>query len=66
MSNLLLRGGEVIDGRGTPPRRADLRIREGRIVEMGLSLKSEGERQIDAERAFVAPGFIDGHTVHRH
>jgi N-acyl-D-amino-acid deacylase len=62
MGNLLVRGGEVVDGRGAPPRRADLRIRDGRITEIGSGLKAEGEREIDASGAFVAPGFIDGHT----
>ena len=62
MSDLLVRGGEIIDGRGTPPRRADLRVRGGRIAEIGESLKPEGEREIDASGAYVTPGFIDGHT----
>ena len=62
MGDLLVRGGEVIDGRGAPPRRADLRVRAGRITEIGIDLKPQGERQIDAGGAFVTPGFIDGHT----
>jgi N-acyl-D-aspartate/D-glutamate deacylase len=62
MGDLLVRGGEVIDGRGAPPRRADLRVCAGRITEIGIDLKPEGERQIDAGGAFVTPGFIDGHT----
>jgi len=62
MSDLLVCGGEVIDGRGAQPRRADVRIRAGRIAEVGPDLKSEGEREIDAGGAFVTPGFIDGHT----
>lgn len=62
MGNLLVRGGQVIDGRGTPPRRSDVRVRAGRIAEIGEDLKPEGERELDASGAFVTPGFIDGHT----
>ena len=46
--NLLLRGGEVVDGTGAPPVRADVRIAGGRITEIGAALRPDGEQQIDA------------------
>jgi N-acyl-D-amino-acid deacylase len=51
MADLLVRGGSIIDGRGTPPRRADLRIRDGRVSEIGEDLKpgGEGEGELEAE-----------------
>jgi len=63
MSNdVLIRGGTLIDGSGAAPRRADLRIRGGWIAEVGPGLRPQGEREIDASGAYVAPGFIDIHT----
>jgi N-acyl-D-amino-acid deacylase len=60
--DLLVVGGEVHDGTGSDPFRADVRIREGQIVEIGSSIVREGEPVLDASGAIVAPGFIDSHT----
>jgi len=62
MGDLLVRGGHVIDGTGAPPVRADVRIRNGVITEVGPSLDRQGEPELDAGGASVAPGFIDIHT----
>jgi N-acyl-D-aspartate/D-glutamate deacylase len=62
MSDLLIRGGEVVDGLGAPARRADLRITRGRVSEIGEGLAPHGEAELDASGAYVAPGFIDAHT----
>ena len=59
---LLLRGGMVIDGTGAPRYSADVRVRDGRIAEVGANLASCGESAIDAAGRIVAPGFIDVHT----
>jgi N-acyl-D-aspartate/D-glutamate deacylase len=61
-TRLLIRGGDVVDGTGAPPRRADVRVRDGRIVEVGADLTSESEPEIDASGAVVTPGFIDTHA----
>jgi N-acyl-D-amino-acid deacylase len=60
--DLLVRGGEVVDGTGAPARRADVRVRGGRVVEVEADLRPEGEDVIDASGALVAPGFIDTHA----
>jgi N-acyl-D-aspartate/D-glutamate deacylase len=60
--NLLVRGGDVVDGTGAPPRRADVRVRDGRITEVGEDLAARGERVVEAEGAYVAPGLIESHT----
>ncbi len=62
MSGLLIVNGLVVDGTGAPGRRADVRIRDGRIAEIASGLAAKGEQVIDAAGAVVAPGFIDSHT----
>lgn len=60
--DLVIAGGTVIDGEGTPPVAADVGIRDGRIARIG-DLKSAGaRRRIDAAGLTVAPGFIDIHN----
>ena len=62
MSSLVVRGGSVIDGSGSPARRADVLVVDGRIVEVGTIGAVSEARELDALGALVAPGFIDGHT----
>ena len=61
-SRLLIHGGTVIDGTGAPGFRSDVRVRDGRITEVGPDLAPEGETEIDATGALVTPGFIDSHA----
>src|SRR4051794_445502 len=62
VSGLLVRGGELVDGTGAPARRADVRITDGVVTEIGPDLRVVDERVLDAGDATVAPGFIDSHT----
>ena len=62
MEDLLIRGGQVIDGNGTPARRADVAIRNGCITAVGDCEDREAQREIDASGQIVAPGLIDIHT----
>ena len=57
---LVIKGGTVVDGTGEAPRRADVAVADGRIVEIGDNLR--GDRTLDADGCVVAPGFIDIHT----
>ncbi len=62
--DLLVLGGQVLDGTGADPRRADVGIAGDRIVFVG-DARAEGlaaGRTIDATGLYVAPGFIDPHT----
>jgi N-acyl-D-aspartate/D-glutamate deacylase len=61
MLDLVIRGGQLIDGTGAARRRADVGIRGGRVVALG-SLDEPAARTIDADGAVVAPGFVDPHT----
>lgn len=62
MKELLLRWGTVIDGTGTPGKRADVRVRDDKIVEIGPDLSLDGAEELDCEGLVVAPGFIDTHS----
>ncbi|PEQ13633.1 amidohydrolase [Novosphingobium sp. PC22D] len=59
----LITNGTVVDGTGKPAFKADVRIRAGRIAEIGPDLQSgDGERVFDASGCYVTPGFIECHN----
>jgi N-acyl-D-aspartate/D-glutamate deacylase len=57
--DLLLIGGELVDGTGSPARRADVGIFGDRIVDVGDLNGSKATRTIDVSGLTIAPGFID-------
>ncbi|RDI66739.1 N-acyl-D-aspartate/D-glutamate deacylase [Nocardia pseudobrasiliensis] len=58
---IVIRGGDVYDGTGAAPVRADVGIAGGRVCAIGIDLP-EGVRTIDATGKWVVPGLIDVHT----
>jgi N-acyl-D-amino-acid deacylase len=64
--DVVLRGGLLVDGSGTPARRADVALRGERIVAVGEVAAPRGARVIDVSQRIVAPGFIDTHTHDDH
>ena len=64
MSDLLIRGGTVVDGSGAPARRADVAVRDGHVVAVGddAGRATTGAKVIDADGLLVTPGFVDIHT----
>jgi len=59
--DLVVRGGTLIDGTGTPGRAADVAVKDGLIADVGR-IEGRGVREIDADGALVLPGFVDIHT----
>ena len=62
MEDIIIRGGCVIDGTGSPGRRADVAVRDGIITAVGDLSGRAAARVLDAGGLAVAPGFIDAHT----
>jgi N-acyl-D-aspartate/D-glutamate deacylase len=76
--DLLIRGATVVDGTGTPGRRADVAVRDGRIVSVDAdAARAAGAdtaagaagaraepaaRVIEADGLVLTPGFVDPHT----
>ena len=60
---LLIKGGTIVDGSGSPAYAGDVRVAGGRIAEIGSDLQAGvGERVIDAKGCYVTPGFIEAHN----
>ena len=71
MLDLKITGGIVVDGTGAERYRADIGVKDGRIVEVrrrsgddqaGDGLQGDAAHEIDATGRIVAPGFVDVHT----
>lgn len=62
--DILIRGGNLVDGSGGAPRRADVGVTGDRITFVGnaAAARVAAGRTIDATGLVVAPGFIDPHT----
>ncbi len=61
--DLVLRGGVLIDGTGSPGRRADVGISGDRITAVGdlSAVDGAGTHVLECAGRVVAPGFIDPH-----
>jgi N-acyl-D-amino-acid deacylase len=60
--DVLLRGGQVLDGSGGPARRADVGVTGDRITAVGDLSAATAPTVLDVTGKFVTPGFIDVHS----
>src|SRR5215510_3738012 len=61
--DLVFINGSVIDGTGKPRALANVRIRDGKVREIGPFKPASNEMTIDVKGLIVAPGFIDFQTL---
>ena len=61
MHDLVIRGGTVVDGTGSPPCTLDVAIDGSRITAVG-DVSGPARETIDANGLLVTPGFVDIHT----
>src|SRR6266446_1647870 len=61
MHDLVIRGATVVDGLGHDPIRADVAVRDGRIVAIG-EVGKDATKIVDAGGLALMPGIIDLHT----
>ena len=60
--DVLIANGLVVDGTLRAPFRADVAVKDGRIVRVAPAIRGRAARTIDARGCHVTPGFIDLHT----
>jgi imidazolonepropionase-like amidohydrolase len=56
----LFANGDVFDGTGSAPGRADVVVSDGRIVDVGIGL--DGDEAVDCTGRTILPGLIDSHV----
>jgi N-acyl-D-aspartate/D-glutamate deacylase len=63
MLDWLIEGGTVVDGTGRALRTADVAVKDGLIVDVSETpLRAAAHHRIEANGAWVMPGFVDIHT----
>jgi N-acyl-D-amino-acid deacylase len=60
--DLVLKGGRIVDGTGSPWFTGDVAIRGDAIAAIAPSIDAGAARVVDVSGRVVAPGFIDIHT----
>jgi N-acyl-D-amino-acid deacylase len=59
--DVILSGGLVVDGTGTPGFRTDIGIDSTRVVRIGDCTQLSARSKVDCSGLVVAPGFVDAH-----
>ena len=60
--DLLLKGGQIIDGTGAPAYRADLTVNGQKIAAVGILDTPDARTTLEIGGLVVSPGFIDTHV----
>lgn len=58
----VIKGGTIVDGTLVPPYKADLAIKNDKIVKIGKVNSSDAAKVLDASGLIVAPGAVDLHA----
>jgi N-acyl-D-amino-acid deacylase len=61
MHDIVIRGGRIVDGTGTPAFNGDIAIDGGRLTAVG-GKAGPAKRVIEADGRLVTPGWVDVHT----
>lgn len=61
--DLLIKNGTIVDGSGQEPYKADIAVKDGKIIAISREIMSDSAEIIDAGGKYITPGFID---IHRH
>src|SRR6185503_2979904 len=59
--DLIVRGGNIADGKGGALYEGDVAVKDGKIAAVG-KVFGKGREEIDAKGCLVTPGFVDIHT----
>ena len=60
--DLVIRGGEILDGSGKVGVQGDVAIKDDRIAYVGPHAPGRGAQEIDAKGKLVLPGGVDPHV----
>ncbi len=60
--DIVIKGGDIIDGTGSPRERKDIGIKGRTIAAVGDLSNAQAATAVDATGQVVAPGFIDMHS----
>ncbi len=61
MHDTVIRGGNIVDGSGTPGFTGDIALKDGKIAQVG-GKAGPAHREIDAQGLMITPGWVDVHT----
>ena len=62
MLDIILKNGQIFDGRGKDPVIGNIGIKDGIIVEIGKGDLKDAIEVIDVSGLAISPGFVDMHT----
>lgn len=62
MYDILIKNGHIIDGTGSPEMKAQIAIKDGKIVKIARCIDGDATQVIDATGKVITPGFIDSHS----
>ena len=60
MYDFVIRNVRIVDGTGSPWRRGDVAVQDGKIARVGF-VQKDGSPEIDGQDRYLTPGFIDIH-----